>query len=103
MPDKSLIDIILTNNSRSFHETQGFVTGLRDFHKLVVILLRSCHKKLPPKNVLYRNVKRFKKTTFLRDLDSSLIQGELYNNCQEPYHKLTHIFSEVLDYHAPVK
>ena len=103
MPDKSLIDIILTNNSRSFHETQGFVTGLRDFHKLVVILLRSCHKKLPPKNVLYRNVKRFKKTTFLRDLDSSLIQGELYNNCQEPYHKLTQIFSEVLDYHAPVK
>ena len=45
----------------------------------------------------------FEKTTFLRVLDSRLIQNELYNNCQEPYNKLTQIFSEVLDYHAPVK
>ena len=32
-----------------------------------------------------------------------MIQGGLYNNCQEPYNKLTQIFSEILDYHAPVK
>ena len=104
MSDKgSLIDIILTNKPRSFHKTQGFVTGISDFHKLVVTVLRSYYKKLPPKNILCRNVKRFEKITFLRDLNSSLIQGELYNNCQEPYNKLTQIFSEVLDYHAPVK
>ena len=48
-------------------------------------------------------MKRFEKATFLRDLDSRLIQGEVYNNCQEPYNKLTQIFSKVLDYHAPVK
>ena len=41
------------------------------------------------------------KKSFLRDLDSRLIQGELYNNCQEPYNKLVQTFSEVLDYHAP--
>ena len=34
---------------------------------------------------------------------SGLIRGELYNNCQEPYNKLTQIVSEVLNYHAPVK
>ena len=32
-------------------------------------------------------------------MDSRLIQGELYNHCQEPCNS----FSEVLDYHAPVK
>ena len=32
----------------------------------------------------------------LRDLDKKLIQLELYDNCQEPYNKLTQIFSEVL-------
>ena len=32
-----------------------------------------------------------------------MIQGELYNNCQEFYKKLTQIFWEVLDYHTPVK
>ena len=47
----SLIDIILTNKPRSFHETQGFFTGICDFHKLVVTVLRSYYKKLPPKNI----------------------------------------------------
>ena len=98
-----LIDIILTNKPRSFHKTQGFARRISDFHKVAVTVLRSYFKKLPPKNILYRNVERFEKLTFLRDLDSRLTQGELYNNCQEPYNKLTQIFSEVLNYHAPVK
>ena len=98
-----LIDIILTNKPRSFHKTQGFARRISDFHKVAVTVLRSYFKKLPPKNILYRNVERFEKLTFLRDLDSRLTQGELYNNCQEPYNKLTPIFSEVLNYHAPVK
>ena len=42
----SLIDIILTNKPRSFKKTQGFVTGLSDFHKLVVTVLKSFYKKL---------------------------------------------------------
>ena len=88
--EKSLIDIVLTNKSSSFHKRQGFVTGISDFQKLVVtVYKRPYYKKLLPKNFLYRNVKRFEKTTFLRDLDSRLIQGDLYNNCQEPYNKLT--------------
>ena len=44
----SLIDIILTNKPRSFKKTQGFVTGLSNFHKLVVTVLRSFYKKLSP-------------------------------------------------------
>ena len=66
-------------------------------------MLTSYYRKLPPKKILYGNVKRFEKTTFLRDLDGRLIQGELYNNCQEPYNKLTQIFSEVIDYNATVR
>ena len=104
MSDKgSLIDIILTNKARSFHKVQGFVTGICDFHKLVATELRSYYKKVPPNNILYKNVKRFEEATFLWDLDSRLIQGELYNNCPEPYNKLTQIFPEVLDYHVKQK
>ena len=85
MSDKgSFIDIILTNKPRSFHKTQGFVTGISNLHKLVVTVLRSYYKKLPSKNILYRSTKKFEKATFLRGLDSRLIQGELYNNFQEP-------------------
>ena len=104
MSDKgSLIDIVLTNKPRSFHKAQRFVTSISDFHKLVATVLRYCYKKLPSKNILYRNVKRFEKSTLLRDLGSWLIQGELYNTCQGSYNNLMQIFSEVLDYHAPVK
>ena len=62
--------------------------GVSDFHKLTATVLRSYYKKLPPNNILYRNVKTFEKTVFLRDLDSMLIQGGLYNKCQEPYNKV---------------
>ena len=98
----SLIDIILTNKPRSFKKTQGFVTGLSDFHKLVVTVLRSFYKKLSPKSISYQN-KTFDENFLLRDLDRRLIRGELYNDCEEPYNKLTQIFTEVLDSHAPLK
>ena len=98
----SLIDIILTNKPRSFKKTQGFVTGLCDVHNLVVTVLRSFYKKLSPKTISYRN-KTFDENSFLRDLDRRLIRGELYNDCEEPYNKLTQTFAEVLDSQAPLK
>ena len=58
----SLIDIILTNKPSFFQKKHKFVRSIFDFHKLVVTVLRSYYKKLPPKNILYRNVKRFEKT-----------------------------------------
>ena len=56
---ESLTDIILTNKPSYFHKTQGFVTGTSDFHKLVVTVMRSYYKKIPSKDISYRNVKRF--------------------------------------------
>ena len=34
--NKSLVDIILSNKTRYFHEAQSFVTDMSNFHKLVV-------------------------------------------------------------------
>ena len=36
----SCIDLFLTNTTRSFQETQMFETGLSDFHKQVVTVLK---------------------------------------------------------------
>ena len=41
----SCIDLFLTNTMRSFQETQLFETGLSDFHKLVVTVLKSTFPK----------------------------------------------------------
>ena len=99
----SLIDLMLTNKPKSFYKSHSFVTGLSDYHKLVVSILRTSFQKLPPKFVIYRNQKNFHESNFLRDLDSRLVQGELYKNCDDPYTKMFEIFSEVLNYHTPLK
>ena len=99
----TLIDLMLTNKPKSFYKSHSFVTGLSDCHKLIVSILRTSFQKLPPKFVIYRNKKNFHESNFLCDLDSRLIQGELYKNWEDPYTKLSEIFSEVLNYHAPLK
>ena len=94
---------MLTNRPRSFLKSQNFEIGLSDCHKLVVSILRASFKKLPRKIITYRDQKRFNQDHFLRDLDSRLLQGELYRNCDEPYKKLTEIFNDILNHHAPIK
>ena len=55
------------------------------------------------KIITYRDQKRFNQGHFLRDFDSRLVQGELYKNSDEPYKKLTEIFNDILNHHAPLK
>ena len=59
-PDKpSCIDLILTNCSRSFQNSCAIETGLSDFHKLVVTVLKTAYKKSKPKIITYRSYKSF--------------------------------------------
>ena len=65
-PDKpSCIDLILTNCSRSFQNSSCAIeTGLSDFHKLVVTVLKTTYKKSKPKIIPYRNYKSFNNDEF---------------------------------------
>ena len=49
LQDGTLIDLMLTNRSRSFLKSQNFEIGLSDCHKLVVSILRASFKKRPRK------------------------------------------------------
>ena len=97
------IDLRLINRPRSFLKSQNFEIGLSDCHKLVVSILRASFIKLPRKIIGYRDQKRFNQVHFLRDLDSRLLQGELYKNCDEPYKKLTEIVNDILNHHVALK
>ena len=88
---------------KSFYKSHSFVTGLSDCHKLIVSILRTSIQTLPPKFVIYRNEKNFHESNFLRDLDSRLIQGELYKIYEDPYTKMSEILFEVLNYHVTLK
>ena len=47
------IDLFLTNTIRSFKGTQVFETGLSDFHKLVVTVLKSIFPVTPQRVITY--------------------------------------------------
>ena len=68
----SCIDFFLTNTTRSFQETQVFMTGLSDFHKLVVTILKSTFPKSPPKIIASRCYKNFSNDLFRDNLNSLL-------------------------------
>ena len=55
-PEKpSSIDPILTNCPRSFQNSCAIKTGLSDFHKLVVRVMKTTYKKSQPKIIIYRS------------------------------------------------
>ena len=94
------IDLILTNRYRSCQHTTTIETGLSDFHKMVVTVLKTTYQKTGPTIVNYRDYKNFTEQTFKQDLRAELqnIQAEdLDYNCFQ------NCFEKVLDKHAPMK
>ena len=51
------VDIMLTNRPNSFQKTSTVVTGLSDFHKIIISCLKPTFKKVPPKKIIFRDYK----------------------------------------------
>ena len=92
----SCIDLIITNSPLSFQNTTTVVTGLSDFHKMVVTALKISINKCTPKIVTYRDYKKF---------DLGIFKTELRNSMQniKDYNTFETIFLTVLNKHAPIK
>jgi exonuclease III len=67
----SSIDLLLTNKPKSFQNTFTIETGLSDFHKMIVTVLRSFIPKQTPICIKYRDFKTFNSVAF----NNALIQG----------------------------
>lgn len=70
----SSIDV-LTNGPKSFYNTSSIELGLSDCHKTFI---EKCFKKLPHKNVNYRQSKIFDEGNFLHDFDHQGTKGTNY-------------------------
>ena len=66
----SCIDLLLTNSPKSFQNTMALSTGLYDFHKMVVTVLKYTFSKSKPKEILYRNNKNFDQDSFKTELEA---------------------------------
>ena len=60
------IHLYLTNCAKSFQSTLTIETGLSDFHKFIVTVLKVKYEKVPPKLYIIETIKILTRT-FLRN------------------------------------
>ena len=74
----SCIDFVIKNIPLSFQNTVTITTGLSDFYKMVITVLRTAFAKLIPKKVIYRDYKNFN-----RDKFKSKLEGKINENSNQ--------------------
>ena len=96
----SCIDLILTNKTRSFQNTKTVETGLSDFHKMTVTVLKTFFRKLPPKVISYRNYKHFSDQVFRNEVMDNLKHHDI---SKISFEKFDDIIIKSLNKHAPIR
>ena len=72
-PDRpSCIDLIFTNYPRSFQTSCGIDAELSEFHKMVVIVMKTSYRKLEHRIVYYRDFKYFFNNSFKESLQKAI-------------------------------
>ena len=95
------IDLILTNRPRSFQYSTVVETGLSDFHKMCVKVMKMYHCKQRPSVITYRKFKNFSNMEFMKDLEEHLTKFEHFNSIPSNLFKET--VNTILEKHAPTK
>ena len=96
------IDIMLTNRPNCFQKTSTVVTGLSDFHRMIISCLKTTFKTIPPKNIIFRDYKKFDEQNFLYDLDRQMIKRKFYKE-KNMYESFSDTFKAIVNKHAPLK
>ena len=100
----SSIDIILTNRTRSFKNSETIETGLSDFHKLVMTSFRSTYERLRPTNIQCRTYKKFSEANFLKDItDAPFDKCLKIRDSEAAYDNFKDTFLSITNKHAPLK
>ena len=94
----SCIDLFLTNSWQSFQNTTTVSTGLSDFHKMIITVLKTTFPKAKPKVITYRDYSKFVKEDFHQKLKSNIMAGNV-----KDYETLETIFLGVYNSLAPYK
>ena len=90
------IDLFLTNFPNSFQSTKTLTTGLSDFHKMVLTVLKCKFAKQKPKEVKYRCYRNIDREMFRYELNILLSEASTLEEFDEFY-------LSVLNKHAPIK
>ena len=58
------IDLFITNSIMGFQNTTTVATGLSDFHEMIATVCKNSFPKSKPKEIVYRNYKKFDMDAF---------------------------------------
>lgn len=94
----SCIDLFLTNSLPSFQNTTTVETGLSDFHKMVLTVMKTTFPRAEPKTIHYRDYKKFDLSNFRSELRTVLKNSEVGG-----YLHFESSFLKVLEKHAPMR
>ena len=92
----SCVDLFLTNNSKCFEDSLTLETGLSDFQKLIVTIMKTKHERFPPKTVNHRDYTNFDTKAFKDRLELTLKNTTSFEELQK-------IFMDLLNKFAPLK
>ena len=67
----SCIDLIITNRLKSFQNSMVIATGLPDFHKMCITIMKMYYSKQKPTIINYRKFKDFNNNSFIKDLQQN--------------------------------
>lgn len=72
----SSIDIMLTNKKYCFQNSRVVETGLSDFHKMTITVMKKFFKKKDPIKIVYHDKKRFEAVKFREKIKSKISAKE---------------------------
>ena len=93
------IDFILTNRKHSCTNTSTFETGLSDFHKMIITVLKGGFLKRGPRIIEYRYYSKYNTLDFRRDINDTINKLSSKMN----FDSMNTAMVKVLDQHAPIK
>ena len=94
------IDLFLKNCSRRFQDTQVIETGLSDFHKMNLTILKMYFTKQKHETIFYRNYKTIDNLKFKEALNRELTKHDTNNIDYQIFYE---IVLSILNAHAPLK
>ena len=96
------IDLMLTNSNRSFQNSSTLETGLSDFHKMVVTVLKIYFQKREAKVINYRDYRNFSNEEFRQQVLKDILKAT-HNRGIVSYESFLSICQRALDSRAPKK
>ena len=98
----SCIDLIITNRPKSFQNSGTVETGLSDFHKMTLTVMKVFYKKQKTNIVTYRNYKHFSNEALMLEVKNCIIQMTSENNDVE-FDRFKTALDEAIQRHTPIK